>query len=124
MASARLKQERPTVSLHCSSDEYSASLKRAVRKSLLAFSLGATLGAQHRADDDGGNVNAKQMIPTPQIAKAPDVPAQVFEQFLAELAGAGVPEEVVMRLRKTLVEDRAFGEMALKKAVLGEEAAS
>lgn len=61
------------------------------------------------------------MVPAAPTTKAADVPAQVFDQFLADLAEANVPAEVVTRLRKTLVEDRAFTEIALRKAVFGEE---
>lgn len=53
--------------------------------------------------------------------RAADVPAQVFDQFLADLVAANLPEEVVARLRKTLIEDRTFNEIALRKSVLGEE---
>jgi len=59
-------------------------------------------------------------IPAP---KATDLPTQVFEQFLIDLVGAGIPAEVVARLRKTLLEDRVFTDAALKQAVLGEETA-
>jgi hypothetical protein len=58
---------------------------------------------------------------SPASATAADVPTQVFEKALEELAVAGLPEELVTRLRKTLLEDRAFTENALKKAVFGEE---
>jgi hypothetical protein len=58
--------------------------------------------------------------PTP-TPKAADVPAQVFEQFLADLAKAEVPAEVVTRLHKTLIEDRLFTDAALKQAIFGEE---
>jgi hypothetical protein len=51
------------------------------------------------------------------------LPTQVFEQFLIDLVGAGIPAEVVARLRKTLLEDRVFTDAALKQAVLGEETA-
>lgn len=61
---------------------------------------------------------------TPLAPKATDVPAQVFEQFLADLAKAAVPPEVVARLRKTLLEDRLFNDTALNKAIFGEEPGS
>ena len=61
------------------------------------------------------------MAPATPATNAADVPAQVFNQFLADLAAANLPAEVVTRLRETLVEDRAFTESALRKAVLGEE---
>jgi hypothetical protein len=52
----------------------------------------------------------------------PDVPAQVFEGFLAALTEAGVSAEVVVRLRKTLLEDKAFTDRTLREAVFGEGA--
>jgi len=57
--------------------------------------------------------------PTPE--GTPDVPAQVFEEFLQALGAAGASAELVARLRKTLLEDRTFSERALKEAVLAEE---
>jgi hypothetical protein len=50
-----------------------------------------------------------------------DVPTQVFEEFLDALGWAGVPVELVKRLRKTLLEDKKFTEPALRAAVLHEE---
>jgi hypothetical protein len=61
-------------------------------------------------------------VPVPtQTPNATDLPAQVFEQFLIDLVSAGIPEEVIARLRKALLEDRAFTDAALKQAVFGEE---
>jgi len=57
--------------------------------------------------------------PTPE--GTPDVPTQVFEKFLQALGDAAVSTELVARLRKTLLEDKAFTERALKEAVLAEE---
>jgi tripartite-type tricarboxylate transporter receptor subunit TctC len=51
----------------------------------------------------------------------PDVPAQVFEKFLQALEDASVSDELIARLRKTLLDDKTFTERALKAAVLGEE---
>lgn len=51
----------------------------------------------------------------------PDVPTQVFEQFLCALEASGDSTEMTTRLRKALLEDKTFTEAALKKAVLGEE---
>jgi hypothetical protein len=50
-----------------------------------------------------------------------DVPRGVFEKFLGELAGAGLPPEVISRLHKTLLDNKVFSERALKEAVFGEE---
>lgn len=57
--------------------------------------------------------------PTPE--GTPDVPTQVFEQFLQALGDAAVSTELVARLRKALLEDKTFTERALKEAVLAEE---
>lgn len=51
----------------------------------------------------------------------PDVPQQVFEQFLADLAEKGQPAELVARLRKALIEEASFSERALRAAVLPDE---
>ncbi len=58
---------------------------------------------------------------TPAAAEAPDVPAQVFEKFLADLAAAGLPKAMIGRLRTTLIDERAFSDRALRAAVLAEE---
>jgi hypothetical protein len=48
----------------------------------------------------------------------PEVPRQVFERFLGELRGeAEIPEELVERLRKTLLDERNLGEAAIKAAL-------
>jgi hypothetical protein len=59
--------------------------------------------------------------PAPHQA-ATDIPAQVFEKFLGTLAATDTPQDVVSRLRKTLLEDKSFTERALREAVFGEEA--
>jgi hypothetical protein len=64
---------------------------------------------------------ASPMTPPPTVEGTPDVPAQVFEKFLQALAGAGVSAELVVRLRKTLLEEQTFTERALTAAILGEE---
>ena len=63
------------------------------------------------------------MAESPVAPKVTDVPAQVFEQFLTDLAAANIPAEVVTRLRKTLLEDRLFTDAAIKQAVFGKESA-
>jgi hypothetical protein len=50
-----------------------------------------------------------------------DIPTQVFESFLTELASTEASSEMVARLRKTLLVDQVYTESALKAAVLGEE---
>ena len=61
------------------------------------------------------------MTTSPTIEGTPDVPAQVFEKFLQALGSAGASTELVVRLRKALLEDKTFTERALKEAVLAEE---
>jgi len=61
------------------------------------------------------------MTTSPTVQGTTDVPAQVFEKFLEALEGSGVSAELIGRLRKTLLEDKAFTERALKEAVLAEE---
>ena len=58
--------------------------------------------------------------PAPDQA-ATDIPAQVFEKFLRDLAATDTPSDVVSRLRKALLEDKSFTERALREAVFGEE---
>jgi len=58
----------------------------------------------------------------PSVAAAlPDVPGQVFLKFLETLKESGLPDELIARLRKTLVTDKTLTDRALKPAVLGEE---
>ena len=61
------------------------------------------------------------MTTSPTVEGTTDVPAQVFEKFLRALAGVGVSAELVVRLRKTLLEEQTFTERALTAAILGEE---
>lgn len=61
------------------------------------------------------------MTTSPTVQGTTNVPAQVFEKFLQALEGSGVSAEVIGRLRKALLEDKAFTERALKEAVLAEE---
>lgn len=58
----------------------------------------------------------------PAEAQQSDVPTQVFQSFLAVLEKEGVPQEVVQRLKKTLIEDRKFSDKQLKDALFPEEA--
>jgi hypothetical protein len=60
-------------------------------------------------------------VVSPSKEGTPDVPAQVFENFIEELGTAGVASEVILRVRKTLLEDKVFTERALREAVLGDE---
>ncbi len=62
-------------------------------------------------------------MPEPEIkgAIAKDVPAQVFENFLAALAQAEVPAGLIARLRRSLLEDKELTERALAAALFAEE---
>jgi hypothetical protein len=57
----------------------------------------------------------------PAAGAAPDVPAQVFERFLRDLSEAGLPPDMISRLRRTLIEERSFSDRALRAALLSEE---
>jgi hypothetical protein len=61
------------------------------------------------------------MTTSPKIEGTPDVPAEVFEQFLQALGRASAPAKLITRLRKTLLEDKTFNDRSLKAAILGEE---
>ena len=50
-----------------------------------------------------------------------DVPGQVFGEFLRALQAQGMSADLIGRLQKTLVDDKAFSERALRDAVLSEE---
>ncbi|HUW71185.1 MAG TPA: hypothetical protein VMX33_13225 [bacterium] len=62
------------------------------------------------------------VIPSPEIDETQDIPTQVFERFLSEMESAGASSEIIVRLRKTLLVDQVYTEIALKAAILGEEA--
>lgn len=49
------------------------------------------------------------------------VPDRVFEAFLTRLRDAALPEDLIARLSKTLLEDRKLTEKALREAVLPDE---
>ena len=49
------------------------------------------------------------------------VPQQVFEQFLKELETQKVPEEVIARLRKTLVDNGQISVEALKESLFSND---
>jgi hypothetical protein len=50
-----------------------------------------------------------------------DVPGQVFESFLAALAEADLPADLIARLRTSLREDKDLTERALTAALFPEE---
>ncbi|MDD4995072.1 MAG: hypothetical protein PHW53_01215 [Patescibacteria group bacterium] len=49
--------------------------------------------------------------------KIMSVPEQIFDQFLTELGEQKIPEEVIARLRKTLVDNGQISVDALKQAL-------
>lgn len=53
--------------------------------------------------------------------KIMNVPHQVFDQFLTELKAQKVPEEVVERLKKTLMHNEQISVEALKTALFSNE---
>lgn len=56
-----------------------------------------------------------------QESKITSVPQQVFDQFLKELEEQKVPEEVIERLRKTLIENGRVSVEALKTALFSND---
>ena len=50
-----------------------------------------------------------------------EVPDLVFEQFLREMEQAALPEELIGRFRKALIQDRATNEKGLRAALFGED---
>jgi hypothetical protein len=47
----------------------------------------------------------------------PEIPVQIIEKFISELANAQILEVVVDRLRKTLLVDRTLRESAIRAAL-------
>lgn len=58
----------------------------------------------------------------PEQEQKADVPAQVFQSFLAALEKEGIDQEVIQRLKKTLIEDAKFSDKQLKSALFSDEA--
>jgi len=50
-----------------------------------------------------------------------DVPTQIFIDFIKSLEESGAAPELIIRLRKALLEDKNYSQRILKAAVLGEE---
>lgn len=61
------------------------------------------------------------MTTLPSVQGLSDVPTLVFDAFLEALKQAGASDELIIRLRKALLEEKKFTERALKDAVLPEE---
>jgi hypothetical protein len=59
----------------------------------------------------------------PEQTQKTDVPTQVFEGFLAALEKEGVAQEIIQRLKKTLIEEAKFTDKHLKAAIFPEEVA-
>ena len=53
--------------------------------------------------------------------KIMNVPQQVFDQFLKVLKAQKVPEEVVARLKKTLIDNEQISVEALKTALFSND---
>jgi hypothetical protein len=51
----------------------------------------------------------------------PEVPAQIFERFLARLAESDLPTEVVDGLREAIIEDNDLSERAIRAALFPAE---
>lgn len=49
-----------------------------------------------------------------------DVPTLIFTQFLTALSEQGIPAEILARLSKALLEDKTFGEAALRASLCSE----
>ena len=80
------------------------------------------IAQRYTAKDNTAPVRYRYTVSeAPTIGQITDVPGQIFEKFLADLARAGLPADSVARLRTTLIDERAFSERALRAAVLAEE---
>lgn len=55
-----------------------------------------------------------------ESSTSPDMPRRVFERFLADLAAANQPPDVIARLREALIEQSSFGEKALRAALFSD----
>ena len=60
----------------------------------------------------------------PEQNQKADVPTQVFESFLVALEKEGVAQEIIQRLKKTLIEESKFTDKHLKAAIFPEEISS
>ena len=73
------------------------------------------------SDSPKTNPPLEGQSPLATAEKQSDVPVRVFEKFIIDLTAAGLPVKLIERLRKTLLEEKAFTEAALTAAVLEEE---
>jgi hypothetical protein len=51
----------------------------------------------------------------------PEVPAQLFEEFVTQLEKAETPADVVERLRATIIHEKDLSEKAIRAALFPEE---
>lgn len=51
-------------------------------------------------------------------AAVPEVPSRIFEKFLWRLEAEGQPAELIVGLRKVLMENRDLSEAAIRAAIL------
>lgn len=51
----------------------------------------------------------------------PEVPAQIFEEFVTQLEKAATPTAVVERLRATIIHEKDLSEEAIRAALFPEE---
>jgi len=56
------------------------------------------------------------MTPTKKTVTK-DVATHIFEEFLQALENAGMPQDLLQRLGKTLLDDKKYSESALKSAL-------
>lgn len=63
--------------------------------------------------------------PNKSVAQtATDAPTRVFEGFLDALAKNGITEDIIGRLRKTLITEKKFSDKALRDAIFNPEQVS
>ena len=86
------------------------TLVRGMERGRTRQGLPGRASVEHMGESDAGTATG-----------GPEIPRQVFEKFLADLVAAGHSTDLVSRLRKCLVEEAAFGERALRAAVVPEE---
>lgn len=54
---------------------------------------------------------------TAKVVEDSDIPTKVFEAFIEKLSETKIPEDVVQRLRTTLLEKKKFSDSALTAAL-------
>jgi hypothetical protein len=56
-----------------------------------------------------------------EVKGQPEVPAQIFEEFLIRLEKADTPTDVVERLRATIITKKDLSDKAIRAALFPEE---